>query len=360
MELEYKEAEFPIADLRLDLRNPRMPEQEFLTEDDAIAHLVTNADVGELVESIGNSGWLDFEPLIVLNDGSNTVLEGNRRLVALRVIADPGVRELTGLSLPEPLHERARPINVRVRLVSSRAAAREYIGFKHINGAFKWDALAKAHYAWEWLKEEPDISVETVSKRLGDKHRTVSRMVNGYIVLLQAENIGFDRDAIEKRTFYFSHLYTGLSTSAVRTYLGLQEPTIELLAENPVLEDRQPRLLDFMTWLYGQGEKAALIRSQNPDLNTLVAILGSESASRILESTSSLSDAYALIEDRSGRFTEALYELFSSSKALLGQTSDYNGNRDVFAVAESLEKTVRNIRVAMQTEISESREPQND
>lgn len=41
MDLEYTEAEFPVVDLRLDLRNPRMPEQEFLTEEDAIAHLAS-------------------------------------------------------------------------------------------------------------------------------------------------------------------------------------------------------------------------------------------------------------------------------------------------------------------------------
>jgi hypothetical protein len=358
MTAHFVDAELPVAELNVDMRNPRMPEQEFADEHEAIEYLVDHADVGELVESIGNSGWVDFEPLIVLDDGSNTVLEGNRRLVALRVIADPAVRDLTGLAIPDPLHEGAKPDSVGVRMVKSRADARDYIGFKHINGAFKWDALAKARYAWEWLKDEPDITVVTVSKRLGDKHRTVSRMVNGYIVLRQAENAGFDRDAIEKKAFYFSHLYTALSTTAVRAYLGLPEPSSELLTDNPVPAESIPRLLDVMRWLYGQGDQPALIRSQNPDLKTLVNVLSHESSTRILESTSSLTDAYAVIEDRAGRFTAAIYELSSSAKSLLGQTSDYDGNVEVFAIAESLEKTVRNIRLAMQAEMTETRAAQ--
>jgi hypothetical protein len=182
------------SDLRIDLHNPRMPEHEFESESEAIAHLIQNADIGELIESIGNSGWLDFEPLIVLNDGTNTVLEGNRRLAALRILSDEALQRETSMAIPDPLHSEAIPETVRVRLVASRVEARDFIGFKHINGAFKWDALAKARYAWQWLRDEPDTSVNTVSKRLGDKHRTVSRMVNGYIVLLQAEDIGFNRD----------------------------------------------------------------------------------------------------------------------------------------------------------------------
>lgn len=352
--ISYRETDLPVADLNLDLRNPRMPEQEFSSDEDAIEHLVDNADVGELVESIGNSGWLDFEPLIILDDGSNTVLEGNRRLAALRIIAEPRIRELSGLALPDPLHPGATPETVRVRLVDSRAAAREYIGFKHINGAFKWDALAKAHYAWDWLNDDDSVTVETVSKRLGDKHRTVSRMVNGYIVLLQAEEAGFDREDREKSSFYFSHLYTALSTVSVRKYLGLPEPGIVLLEKNPVPVSELPKLLDFMSWLYGQGDSPALIRSQNPDLNTLVAVLGNAASTGVLEATRSLNDAYALIEDRSGRFTEALYELSRDAKSLLGQTSDYDGSRDTYSVAVSLEKTIRNIRLAMHAELPES------
>lgn len=350
----YREEDLAVADLNLDLRNPRMPEQEFNSEDDAIEHLVDNADVGELVESIGNSGWLDFEPLIVLDDGSKTVLEGNRRLAALRIISDARIRELSGLALPDPLHLGAKPKTVRVRLVSSRADAREYIGFKHINGAFKWDALAKAHYAWDWLNDDESVTVETVSKRLGDKHRTVSRMVNGYIVLLQAEEAGFNREDREKTSFYFSHLYTALSTASVRRYLELPEPGMALLDKDPVPTSAVPKLLDFMSWLYGQRDTPALIRSQNPDLNTLVSVLGNEASTKVLEATRSLEDAYALIEDRSARFTEALYELSRDAKALLGQTSDYDGNRDAYSVAASLEKTVRNIRLAMLADLPES------
>lgn len=71
--------------LSLDLANPRIPDAKFTDEEAAIAYLYTQADLGELIQSIGNSGWLDFEPLIV-EKSTQTVVEGNRRLAALRII----------------------------------------------------------------------------------------------------------------------------------------------------------------------------------------------------------------------------------------------------------------------------------
>jgi hypothetical protein len=85
---------------------------------------------------------------------------------------------------------------VRIRWVDNRAEARAFIGFKHINGPFKWDALAKAKYAAQWLDDGGDIS--TISRTLGDNHNTVRRLVNGWFVLQQALEDGFDLDQISR------------------------------------------------------------------------------------------------------------------------------------------------------------------
>jgi hypothetical protein len=236
--------------LLLDLENPRMPDAKFDDEAAAIQYLSDHADVSELVQSIAMSGWYDYEPLIVLKD-RNIVIEGNRRLAALRLIADPVLATSLGISVPSPLHTNAVPALVRVRPVDSKKDARDYIGFKHINGAFKWDSLAKAKYAAWWLDDDGDIDV--VSQRLGDNHNTISRLVNGWTVLRQAEANGFDRDSISRRTFAFSHLYTALSRPATRDYLGLPEVANGLLGESPVPTENIPALLRLTSWLYGQA-----------------------------------------------------------------------------------------------------------
>jgi hypothetical protein len=137
---------FEHVQLRLDLHNPRSPGEAFADEDEALKYLVQNADVAELVTSIRAEGWLDFEPLIV-DTHDNIVYEGNRRLAALRLITNAEVRERAGYALPEVENPKVPPANVRVQWVDGRDEARAFIGFKHINGPLKWDALAKAKFA---------------------------------------------------------------------------------------------------------------------------------------------------------------------------------------------------------------------
>src|SRR5262249_44439634 len=154
----------------------------------------------------------------------------------------------------------------------------------HINGPFKWDALAKAKYAAQWLDEEEDV--EKVSKQIGDTHKTVLRLVNGWRVLEQARNDGFDMDDITARRFKFSHLYTALARPNTRAFLGMTEDPNVLLPNNPILKSKLKQLEDLMGWLFGQSREGRqhVIRSQNPDLNRLVKILGSTQARAVLTS----------------------------------------------------------------------------
>ncbi len=140
----------PIApgDLKFDLSNPRMGELEFKTEEAALKHLIEQYDVEELV-LFDPDGWLARLRAPHRRAFDGIVIEGNRRLAALRLIADEGLRKKVGYKLPQvdPHHPNAAPEKVSVRFASDRRAAYVYIGFKHINGPFKWDALAKAKFA---------------------------------------------------------------------------------------------------------------------------------------------------------------------------------------------------------------------
>lgn len=164
------------ASLHFDLENPRFVEHEAKSEEELILYLYDNVDVDELIQSILSAGYVDFEPLIVLRE-ENIVVEGNRRLAALRLISDAALCKKLKVSLPSIEGAKALPATVRVRWVNDRKEARSFIGFKHINGPFKWDALAKAKYAAQWLADGGDIAA--ISRTLGDNHNTVRRLVNG-------------------------------------------------------------------------------------------------------------------------------------------------------------------------------------
>ena len=115
--------------LKLDLRNPHAPDEQFASEDEILEYLLDFVDLDELIQSILSSGWLDYEPLIVL-DHDNIVLEGNRRLAALRMLRDGELRRRLKVNLDHKPGANALPRTVRIRRVRSRSDARDYIGFK--------------------------------------------------------------------------------------------------------------------------------------------------------------------------------------------------------------------------------------
>jgi len=111
------------ASLHFDRNNPRSGDRIFTSEDEVLKFLIQNADVDELVTSIQSAGWVDFEPLIV-QQKSNVVLEGNRRLAALRLLTDTATRNRLGYKIPNDGNAPKLPEEVRVRgsLIGARRA----------------------------------------------------------------------------------------------------------------------------------------------------------------------------------------------------------------------------------------------
>ena len=135
------------------------------------------------------------------------MLEGNRRLATLRLLREEDLThrirrsENLRIKIP-PVDESLRSSfdTVSVYRVATREAARSFIGFKHINGAAKWDSYAKARFAAGWYRNG-DVSLEEIARAIGDRHDTIKRMVSAIYVLEQAKDTNrFDlEDRITKK-----------------------------------------------------------------------------------------------------------------------------------------------------------------
>ncbi len=335
------------ADLHFDRENPRFVDMGYTDEADIIRELYDHADVDELIQSILSAGYIDFEPLIVLRAG-NIVLEGNRRLAALRLIANEDLRRKLKISLPDIKTLKPLPDKVRVLVVEHRDHARSFIGFKHINGPHKWDALAKAKYAAQWYESGGDIG--TISRTLGDNHNTVRRLVNGWFALKQAIKDGFDLTQISKKNFAFSHLYTALTRASVRDYLGLNNEDLSAPPQtDPIAPSKRGELQQLMSWLYGQEHKgeSTIIQSQNPNLNELSKVLAHPEAKAMLMAKRDLRVAYERVEPASARFEEALMTAAKQCEDVLGLAGAYNSDPTLLKVAEGMQRTTRALVTTM-------------
>lgn len=194
-----------------------------------------SADLSELVQSISTSGYINIEPLIVIErNGRLAVLEGNRRLAAVKALRDPELAKSARLSIPQMDFAKLATLNELLAYrVATEDDARDLTGFKHINGPQSWDAFAKARFAARWLGDEhrkrdngqPYLTLQQIAARMGDQHMTIHRMVAALYVLEQAERTNiYSINDRKKKAFSFSHLYTGLSYEEFTDYIGMDRP----------------------------------------------------------------------------------------------------------------------------------------
>ena len=246
-----------ISELSFDRKNPRLSEydiDENSSEDEVIRVLWDAMDVWELVLSIAASGFFPHEPIIVAQEEMrNVVIEGNRRLAAVKLLLEPKLAEGFGKAIPIITPEAKNALRELPVLLNSREQAWRFLGFKHVNGPAKWSSYAKSQYIGD-VHRNFEVPLEAIARQIGDTHNTVQRLFRGLMVIEQAERINvFDREDRYQRHFSFSHLYTGMGYDGIASFIGLRPETEE--NEEPVPIEKKNELGELCVWLYGSRKQ---------------------------------------------------------------------------------------------------------
>jgi hypothetical protein len=323
--------------LDFDRANPRFTpdKQPEDGSDEAIIGLLDrHSDLGELVQSIAYNGYISIEPIIVYAKSDRLiVLEGNRRLAAVKVLLDTELAANCKIATPA-VSEELRPTleEVLVYRVEDEDGARDLIGFKHINGPQSWDAYAKALYAMRWLdgerSKQDGLSLSQIAQRMGDKHDTLHRMVTAAYAIRQAEDDEiYDLDDRTKHHFSFSHLYTALSYPEFTTFLGMERMARSAdPQERPVPADRAQDLRQMLVWLYGskRDDKEPVVQNQARDLGRLKQVLNSLAATRELTERANLDAAVVTATPQSDQFAKNLVDASATLKIALENATGYD------------------------------------
>ena len=330
----------PVDCLRLDRENPRLTGRTDHRSDEAlVAELYDSAELDELLQSMTSNGYLDIEPLVVMEapePGELVVLEGNRRLASVlllsdlafasRVSSEAGLSRLTIPEIPKSLRPTFE--QVTVYRVADRIQARPLIGFKHINGPQKWQAYAKARFAAKWYNES-DLGLNDIARAIGDRHDTIKRMVSAIYVLEQASKEGlFEVEDRFPSKFNFSHLYTALSRSQYMAYLGLPTGWARYDPKpNPVPAEKLEELGQVLRWIYGYqpDNEEQVVKKQNPDIKRLGEVLAKPEALHELIATADLARAYSIAEPASARFTSSLIKARRALQNAVSSVRGYDG-----------------------------------
>ena len=328
--------------IKLDYHNPRLSEfgvSEKSRPEEILGILWNEMAVNELMYSIVSNGFWDYEPLIVMKDGDDYLtIEGNRRLAAVKLIHDQN-----GIKVPKHILEKIddkllkQTAKLPVIVVNSREDSWRYVGFKHVNGPAKWGSFAKAKYIAE-IHNDYGVSIDEIAYQIGDTNKTAQKLYQGLMVLEQAtkEKV-YSYDDIQAGRIYFSHLYTGLQREGIRKFLNIQDAEDE--SPTPIPQDRLKELGDLLEWLYGskRNDTQPVIKSQNPDLKYLDAVLLSKEATAALYANESLSYAYELSRASDALFEENLLMAKRGlQKARAYLTTGYKGEENILRVAGSV------------------------
>lgn len=338
----------PTSLLEFDRNNPRLltgDDYGTSADEDVISALNEIAPLEEVITSICTNTYLDFEPLIIIgpNDGPYRVLEGNRRLAAIKLISDPQLAKRCRISLPAVSNAVLRSLKtVTVWRVQNESDAQAFIGFKHINGPSRWDAYAKARFVSDWYKRERanGLTIDQIARQLGDDNDTIRAYISSICVLEQAEdrNLFEIRNRFNRGKFAFSHLYTALGRAEYQEFLGLEKGWNKEPVPNPVARANEDKLKEVLSYLYGnkKDEKPSLIRSQNPDLKHVGEVIANPVALEKLRGGATLSIAYNDVRSSYDVFSEAIAQATLKLSAVMDALPKYNGEENLLTIAEEI------------------------
>lgn len=148
----WPEIELPVlTGIRLDPKNVRLEKSNAQVEADILEDLFANEGVLRLVEGISKVGYLTHEtPIVVKRQGQYVVVEGNRRVAALKAIQNPMLvpkyrARVAALSANIP--DITLLANIRVMVAPNQSLADQLIAAIHTGNLRKpWSPARQAAF----------------------------------------------------------------------------------------------------------------------------------------------------------------------------------------------------------------------
>lgn len=149
-----------VNSLHLDPKNPRLGRESLSRAPrEIIQYLFEHDKALEIADSISTRGYFSNEPLLAIRENDRlVVVEGNRRLAALKALSEPGLLEGSVERQVERLSRRiANPqsiVKVPVTIAPSRKATDRLIAGRHIGTpVLAWQAENRASFILDKLEE---------------------------------------------------------------------------------------------------------------------------------------------------------------------------------------------------------------
>jgi hypothetical protein len=344
-DLEYK----PLDALYLDPDNPRLPPDVRGRSQSEIAVFIERQyDALNVAQSIARHRFFPSEALVIIDeDGRDVVVEGNRRLVALKGLADPELRARFSRrhdweqAAADAAANGSIPGGIPCVVARDRLAVAPLIGYRHITGILGWDPFSQARYVAQ-LVDDHDLDFNQVAAILGEHATVIRSRYRNYRVVEQARNeFHLDVAAAESD---FGVLTRALQAQGIREFVGAPAPAATRPGENPVPDDRAPQVGRLFVWLFGASDGAGRVIGESRDINALGQVLASDSGREVLEDTGDLAAAVEAIGGTQNRLTSRLHTALRALRAASVDIEPYRDLPEVQAVLTEIGTALAQLR----------------
>jgi len=222
---EWGSKDVNVEDLMLDPKNIRL-EIENGTQDEIINDLFMNEDAMQILENIRENGYFpDEPPVVVLENDKYFVLEGNRRVVALKAMISPEIAPTKYIEKIKKTMIGNEPIEkIEVRVAKSRKDADLYLAAKHTKTTRKpWTALRRAYFYYA-QKEKGQTTEKMMERYKGVDIPKYIKMYEMHHIALSLKFISDDtrRKVSNKRIFGITTLERFYNDKYVQDWMNIE------------------------------------------------------------------------------------------------------------------------------------------
>lgn len=339
-----------IDDLEFDKQNPRLPTRlRNAGRKKIFKYLAQKTAIENLMASIGENGFFPGEAIVVvrLKGDKYTVIEGNRRLAALRLLRDPTLAgNMPGVRAAA---ERAKfkPVKAPAYVADKREDTLQYLGFRHISGAQRWEPLAKARYLkslFDHTDGEPDERCRSVAREIGSVGPTVRRNLDALAAYRVMESEDFYCiEGVSEETFQFGTFYTATGNFGIAEFVGIRrdDAWTHPIANPGAIE--RGNLEELARYMFKRDADRNTLLGESRNISKLGAVLSSPAALDGIRDGKSLETAYRLTPEAGREFVRRM-------NLAIGEMTQANANihnveRDDRRAREVVEEALRAIRV---------------
>lgn len=339
-----------LSKLKLDFKNPRLPIQVF-NEEEIIEWMLEDASIIELMLAIGQNDFFIGEALLVVEDNNNfVVIEGNRRLTALKILNNPDLAKIHTKKVQRVLEEtKYRPTEIPCIIFDSRNDILQYLGYRHITGIKSWGMLAKAKYlnSLTPILETKGLYNQSreLAKKIGSRSDYVKRMLVSYKIYEIIKDHNFYKiPQLDETTLHFNYIADSLRHENIKDFIN-----IDLEDNNTLSNINKDNLATLIDWFFRKNDQLrSRVYGNSKDLSALNSILEDEDALEYFKDGNSLEESLKFTIINSDTFHHELKNGLRSLKyahSFIHQIKEHNDNdivtiREIISLCKIIGKTI--------------------